>query len=50
MSTTPPRDTKPYVSDSKQAAPRQLLLWVVPLAVVAVIVVLVGMHFLSGMK
>ena len=47
---SPPPATKPYAADTKRSAPRRLMLFIVPLAIVALVVLLVGMHSLSGIK
>ena len=41
---------KQPATDTKQEAPRRLLLWIVPLAVVAIGVLLLGIHFTGGIK
>ncbi|MDX7951693.1 hypothetical protein P7D22_10990 [Lichenihabitans sp. Uapishka_5] len=41
---------KPIATDTKQTAPRRLALWIVPLALVALAVLLLGVHFTGGIK
>ena len=47
---TPPPGPKPYAPDTKRSAPRRLMLFIIPLAILALAVLLLGMHFLSGTK
>lgn len=49
MASTPvePPDGKPYASDTKRTAPRRLLVFIVPLAVVALIVLVVAMKYIG---